>query len=172
MVGPGEAVTERLSCRRPCASVADEYERLFTQPSVEAWLRPSPMRAFSRADLDRMARRDIAHWNEHGFGPWEVREREGGAFVGRGGLNRTVVAGETAVELPWAVMPSLQGRGYATEMARAAIEAARAQGLDRIVSLTLPANAASRRVMEKCGLRFIREMEHVGLPHVLYELTL
>lgn len=172
MVGRAEAVTERLLCRRPAGAVADEYERLFTDPAVEAWLRPDPMRPFSRPDLERMARRDIAHWSEHGFGPWEVREREGGAFVGRGGLNRTVVGGETAVELPWAVMPAFQRRGYATEMARAAIGVASEVGLDRVVSLTLPSNVASRRVMERCGLRFAGEIQHVGLPHVLYELTL
>lgn len=172
MVGPAEAVTGRLLCRRPASAVADEYESLFKQPEVEVWLRPDPMRGFSRVDMERMARRDIAHWIEHDYGPWEVREREGGAFVGRGGLNRTIVAGERAVELPWAVMPGLQGRGYATEMALAAVEVARELGLDRIVSLTLPSNVASRRVMEKCGLEFSGEIEHVGLPHVLYELKL
>lgn len=172
MVGPAEAVTERLLCRRPGVTVADDYESLFTRPQVEAWLRPDPMRPFSRVDLDRMARRDLAHWGQHGFGPWEVREREGGAFVGRGGLNRTVVDGEQVVELPWAVMPAMQGSGYATEMAVAAVGVARGLGIDRVVSLTLPDNLASRRVMEKCGLEFSREIGHVGLPHVLYELTL
>ncbi len=119
-----------------------------------------------------MARRDRAHWDRYGYGPWAVREREGGAFVGRGGLARAKVAGQIEVELPWAVMPALQRHGYATEMALAAVEAARAANLERIVSLTLPANRASRRVMEKVGLDFVGEIEHVGLPHLLFELEL
>ena len=34
--------------------------------------------------------------------------------------------------------------------------------------MTLPDNHASRRVMEKIGLRFDRDVVHRGLPHVLY----
>lgn len=172
MVASGEALTADLLCLRPGASAASDYERLFTDPAVERWLRPEPMRPFSRADLQQMARRDQAHWRRHGYGPWVVRERESGALVGRGGLAWATVAGRREVELPWAVMPSLQGRGYATQMAEAAIEAAREAGLGTVVSLTLPSNLASRRVMDKAGLRQVGEIEHVGLPHVLYELEL
>jgi RimJ/RimL family protein N-acetyltransferase len=172
MVGPGEAVTEDLICLRPGATAADDYQRLFTEPAVEKWLRPDPMRPFSRPDLEQMARRDQAHWQRHGYGPWVVREREGGAFVGRGGLAWAVVQGRREVELPWAVMPALQNRGYATEMALAAIAAARSLQLGRVVSLTLTGNVASRRIMEKAGLSYVAEVEHVGLPHLLYELEL
>jgi [ribosomal protein S5]-alanine N-acetyltransferase len=38
------------------------------------------------------------------------------------------------------------------------------------VAFTLPDNVASRRVMEKVGFRYEREVEHVDLPHVLYRL--
>jgi RimJ/RimL family protein N-acetyltransferase len=40
------------------------------------------------------------------------------------------------------------------------------------VSFTLPHNAASRRVMEKAGLTYERDITHAGLPHVLYRLKL
>lgn len=172
MVGAGEAVTERLLCLQPGVGTASDYRMLFTDPAIERWLRPEPMKPFSRNELEKMARRDRAHWDQYGFGPWAVREREGGAFVGRGGLAWATVAGDREVELPWAVMAGLQGRGYATEMARAAIEVARKVGLERVVSLTLPANLPSRRVMEKVGLREVDEISHAGLPHVLCELRL
>ena len=172
MVGANEAVTENLLCLRPGAATAGDYEGVFAEPAVQRWLRPPPMPPFSAADFERMARRDRAHWDRHGYGPWAVREREGGAFVGRGGLAWATVAGERQVELPWAVSPALQNRGYATEMALAAIETAREAGLHRVVSLALPDNLASRRVMEKAGLRYVAEIEHVGLPHLLFELDL
>ena len=42
-------------------------------------------------------------------------------------------------------------------------------GLERrIVAFTLVDNIASRRVMEKAEFEYERELEHVGLPHVLY----
>ncbi len=172
MVGSSEAVTDNLLCLRPGVTTVDDYEQLFLDPDVGCWIRPEPLAPFSRADLERMASRDRAHWDAHGFGPWAVREREGGAFVGRGGLAWAMVDGKREVELPWAVMPSKQGRGYATEMASAAIVTARDAGLERLVSLTLPHNLASRRVMEKIGLSFAGEIQHASLPHVLYELEL
>lgn len=172
MVASGEAVTRNLLCLRPGATTADDYERLFTDPAIECWLRPEPMKPFSRADLERMARRDQAHWERHGYGPWAFRERDSGEFVGRGGLAWATVGGEREVELPWAVTPAFQNRGYATEMAMAALDIAREAGLERVVSLTLPSNLASRRIMEKIGLNYSGEIEHVGMTHVLYLLEL
>ena len=32
-------------------------------------------------------------------------------------------------------------------------------------------NAASRGVMEKVGFRYDRELDHAGLPHVIYRLS-
>ena len=87
------------------------------------------------ADFERMARRDRAHWDRHGYGPLGgAGNGRGGAFVGRGGLAWATVAGERQVELPWAVSPARRNRGYATEMALAAIETAREAGLPRVVS--------------------------------------
>lgn len=172
MVGESEAVTEHLVCRRPGVTTADAYVHLFTDPSIGRWLRPEPLRPFNPADLRRMAARDRAHWLRHGYGPWAVRHRESGDFVGRGGLAWATIEGRRQVELPWAVMTGFQNRGYATEMATAAIEVARHSGLERLVSLTLPDNLASRRVMEKAGLEFVGEIDHAGLPHRLYVLEL
>jgi len=172
LVGASEAITEHLLCLRPGVSTADDYERLFLDPAVGCWIRPEPLTPFNRSDMERMTSRDRAHWDAHGYGPWAMRERESGDFVGRGGLAWATVQGRREVELPWAVVSSKQGNGYATEMATAAIETARKAGLDRVVSLTLPDNLASRRVMEKVGLQFTGEIEHAGLPHVLYVLEL
>ncbi|MDQ5895355.1 MAG: family N-acetyltransferase, partial [Actinomycetota bacterium] len=60
MIASGEAITAELICLRPGASTAHDYELLFTDPEVERWLRPEPMRPFTRADLAQMARRDQA----------------------------------------------------------------------------------------------------------------
>lgn len=170
MVGPAEAVTERLVCARPAAANLHDYRDLFAEPEINRWLRPDPLEPFTRPEADRLYRHDRSHWRQYGFGPWAVREREGGLFVGRGGLAWTTVDGERVVELPWAIRTSLHGRGYATEQAQAALVAARNEGLRRVVSLTLPHNLASRRVMEKIGLVCVGHVTHAGMPHVLYEM--
>ncbi len=105
----------------------------------------------------------------HGFGLWCARDRETGAFLGRGGLTMLVVAGRGGVEDGWAIAPDRWGEGLATELGAAGIEVAeRDLGIDELVSLTLPANTASRRVMEKLGFHYERDVDHRGLPHVLY----
>ncbi len=95
-----------------------------------------------------------------------------GAFAGRAGLNTTHVAGEPVVELAWAIVGPARGRGLAGRAAVAAVAAARELELEEVVSFTLPDNLASRRVMEKAGLAFDRDITHAGLPHVLYRLRL
>jgi RimJ/RimL family protein N-acetyltransferase len=54
----------------------------------------------------------------------------------------------------------------------AAILVARRRRICRLVAFRLVDNVASRRVMENAGMRLVGEIEHAGLPHVLYELDL
>jgi RimJ/RimL family protein N-acetyltransferase len=111
-----------------------------------------------------------AHWDTHGFGYWLFRDHDGVA-VGRGGLGATDVGGPGGVEVGWAVTPECWGQGYATELGAAAIEVAfNRLGLTEVVSYTMVENRASRRVMEKLGFEYEREVMHANLPHVLYRL--
>jgi ribosomal-protein-alanine N-acetyltransferase len=122
----------------------------------------------SDADVAAHAARHAAHWQEHGFGYWALRDRATGAFVGRGGLQRRVVAGSEEVEVGWAIVPERWNEGLATELAEAAVQQAERLGLPSIVAFTQPENGASRRVMEKAGFRYERDIVHADLPHVLY----
>ena len=71
--------------------------------------------------------------------------------------------------MTWTIAADRWGEGLATELGAAAVEvAARDLGLEELISLTLPENAASRRVMEKLGFAYERDVVQRGLPHVLY----
>ena len=171
---PDEACAERpravVSLRPPESRDEASLRRLLFDPAVAPWLRPKPLRPFTEADPHALLVRDLRHWEEHGWGPWIVEAEDG--FAGRAGLSTTHVAGERAVELAWAIVGPAQGRGMATDAAIAAVARAREIGLPEVVSFTLPDNRASRRVMEKAGLAFDRDITHAGLPHVLYRLVL
>jgi RimJ/RimL family protein N-acetyltransferase len=159
-----------VNLRPPESRDEASYRRLLFDPAVTPWLRPKPLRPFTEADPPALLVRDLRHWEEHGWGPWVVESEDG--FAGRAGLAKTRVAGEQTVELAWSVVGAAHGRGLATAAARAAVDWARELGLPEVVSFTLPENAASRRVMEKAGLAFDRDITHAGLPHVLYRLDL
>lgn len=156
--------------RAPESRDEASYRRLLFDPAVAPWLRPRPLRPFTEADPPALLVRDLRHWEEHGWGPWVVEDAE--EFAGRAGLATVHVAGETAVELAWAIVGPAQGRGLATAAAVAGVAYGREVGLEEIVSFTLPDNVASRRVMEKAGLVFDRDITRAGLPHVLYRLRL
>ena len=126
----------------------------------------------SPAGVDAQIERMTATGSSNGFGLYAWLDRETGALVARGGPQRTVVGGRDEVEIGWAVVPDRWGQGLATELGAASVAHAFGPlGLADVVSFTLIDNRASRRVMEKLGFAYEDEIEHAGLPHVLYRLS-
>ncbi|MBV9818204.1 MAG: GNAT family N-acetyltransferase [Solirubrobacterales bacterium] len=126
-----------------------------------------------RATSERYLTDNLAHWERHGFGMYALRERDGGRFVGRAGVRRLRLGDRDEIELAYALCAEDWGRGLAVAACRTLLGLAqRAQLADSLIAITLPSNHRSRRVMEKAGLVFEREVEHVGLPHVLYRRRL
>jgi RimJ/RimL family protein N-acetyltransferase len=67
--------------------------------------------------------------------------------------------GEGRVEIAYGIVPSYEGRGYATEAARALIEfALQDPAVRHVHAHTLPARNASTRVLAKCGFAFRGEV--------------
>jgi ribosomal-protein-alanine N-acetyltransferase len=131
-----------------------------------------PARLRTADSVDRVLRETIAHWERWGFGPWTIVERGSGRVVGRVGLARTMVLGCPEVEAEWFLSGDVWGRGYATEMAGEAVRVAfEVLKLDEVVALTVPANVASQAVVRKLGFHHEGEIEHAGIPHVLFRLT-
>jgi ribosomal-protein-alanine N-acetyltransferase len=160
--------TARLRLRRPRPEDLAAYVRMHQDPVVMATLGG----VWDPAGTGAFFARILEHWTQHGFGWWTVLDLPSGRFAGRGGLRRAEVAGRHEVEVGYALKPEFWGRGLATELALASVEAAfQMLGLQALVCFTLRTNRASRRVMEKVGFRFEREGLHAGLPHVFCRLT-
>ncbi len=137
-------------------------------PRVGPWHRPTDREdAFSREECDAFARRHAAHWTRFGYGLWLVRTPDGEP-VAWGGAHHTEIGGRAEIELAWSVASAHWGKGLALGLARAGLELTAARGLTGVISYTRTDNARSIRVMEKAGLRRERELEHAGLPHVVY----
>jgi RimJ/RimL family protein N-acetyltransferase len=161
-------LTPRLVCERLVPEHADELSGLLLDPRVVRTLWPRDELP-TELDVRESLRAKVDHWERHGFGMWLARDRETGEMVGRGGLQYTYTAGLNDVEAGWAVVPERWGQGLGTELAHACVEAAFGPlGLLELVAFTLPDNTASRRVMEKAGFTYERDIVHAGLPHVLY----
>ncbi|XYI02651.1 GNAT family N-acetyltransferase [Sorangium sp. So ce1128] len=105
----------------------------------------------------------IGHWNLRGYGVWAVEELGTGRLIGRAGLLHP--EGWADAELNWMIEPSLTGRGFATEAARAALSFAWTElGFERLISLVRPENAASTRVAAKLGGLLAETIEFMGGP--------
>jgi RimJ/RimL family protein N-acetyltransferase len=112
----------------------------------------------------------------HGF--WVIEKASGEIVGGAGFKGEPDAAG--MVEIAYGIVPSRQGRGYATEAARALIHfAARDARVRTIRAHTLPEGNASTKVLGKCGFthvgdvvdpedgpvwRWERTARHIGTP--------
>jgi ribosomal-protein-alanine N-acetyltransferase len=131
-----------------------------------------PDGAPSLAQVRSLLVRDADHWKRHRWGPWMVRDAGTRAAIGRVGLKHCEVGGREEVELAWMVAADRWGEGLATEMAAEAVRVAfELLALPDVVAFTLVDNVASRRVMDHLGMAYERDIEHAGLPHVLYRLA-
>jgi RimJ/RimL family protein N-acetyltransferase len=111
-------------------------------------------------------------WERSGFGPWAAVEKHTGRWLGQIGLNELPSwPGPDRIEVGWELDPSVWGQGLATEGGRAALAYGfEVVGLERIISVARADNAASRRVMDKCGLVLQEERTHKGALAVWYAL--
>lgn len=159
--------TQRLVLRGMTEDDLDGYEAMFSDERVYQWFGGQVV---DRAEMWRSIALHLGHWVLRGFGQWSLQHRVTGELVGRAGLWQP--EGWPGLEVGWAVAPALWKRGYATEAGAAARDwAFEHLGVHEVVSVTLPHNTASRRVMEKLGLTFDR-MEHVkGLDQVVYRIS-
>lgn len=139
--------TERLILRPWAESDAADFSALLSErgngtPPVER----------IRASIGEL----LAATETTGIALLPIERRDGGDFIGYCGL----IIGRTTVEEPeiaYELFQHAHGRGYATEAARAVLEAAVATGRKRLWSTVRTWNTPSFRVLEKLGF----ERDHV-----------
>jgi ribosomal-protein-alanine N-acetyltransferase len=167
-MGLPEIETERLLLRQFTPADLDAYaERIFADPQVTRFL---PRRDIPpRERTERVLKYFGEHWQKHGFGDWAVTDRVDGQLIGQCGLNLVPEAGE--VEVEYSLAKAYWGWGIATEAARASVRFGfETLRLERIIALADPQNIASRRVMEKVGLTYQKEVFFFGMQLVFYQL--
>jgi RimJ/RimL family protein N-acetyltransferase len=107
------------------------------------------------------------HWLLRGYGPWAVEEKATGTYVGTCGL--WFPEGWIAPEITWALVPGNYGRGFATEAARGALNAAYTRfGWTTAVSVIAVANPASIAVAERLGAVREETIEYRYGPAYVY----
>lgn len=145
--------TERLILRQFQQSDLDAYAEMCADPEVMRYIGEG--KPLDRAGAWRVMATHLGHWQLRGYGLWALEEKATGRLMGRAGLWNP--EGWPGLEAGWLLHRPYWGRGFATEAGRAAMDAAfRVLGVDHVISIIHPANAASIRVAERLGETFER----------------
>ena len=144
--------TERLILR--------EYTMDDFVPLYQIMSDPETMRHYP-APFDEEKTRGWIEWNldnykKYGWGLWAVVLKESGDFIGDCGITMQSVDGETFPEIGYHLRKEWQGKGLATEAAKACKEFARQKGFAKIISYMKSDNIPSRRVAERNGMKFVK----------------
>jgi RimJ/RimL family protein N-acetyltransferase len=159
--------TERLILRMFREADLDDYAEICADPEVMRYLGHG--QPLARAEAWRQMAMIIGHWQLRGYGLYAVEERAGGRLVGRIGFFNP--EGWPGFELGWMLGRRHQGRGYATEGARAALRCAFEElGREKVISLIQPPNEASIRVAVRLGEKLEGETEIFGKRVLIYGL--
>jgi RimJ/RimL family protein N-acetyltransferase len=158
--------TPRLRLRPLEPADAGPLHEVYSHPLVEAWIGPhTEQRVAEEIEYQR------AGQAERGWSVWAVERRDDDRFLGDCGLQPLEHKGPE-VELGYDLHPDVWGQGLATEAASAVVEAALGPlGITTVVAVVKPANAASRRVLEKAGLRERGRRGAYGELMVKYEVS-
>jgi RimJ/RimL family protein N-acetyltransferase len=112
----------------------------------------------------------IQHWKQHGFGVWAVVDKASSKLLGHCGLN--FLPNSPEVEVLYRLDQGYWNQGIATEATKASLRYGFEEvKLDKIVAITAPEHLASRRVMEKAGLKYEKDAHFYNLDVVYYALT-
>jgi RimJ/RimL family protein N-acetyltransferase len=153
--------TPRLVLRQFTEDDVDNLFSLNGDPEVMRYLgRPTPREVlrdeiipFHLGVYERLDR----------LGHWAAESASSGEFLGWFHFRPGPAGDITNVELGYRLLRSAWNHGYGSEGSRALISMGfNDLGVQRVFAHTMTVNAASRRVLEKCGLTLVRTTAYEG----------
>lgn len=167
--------TARLILRPFTRTDFDSFAAYWADPNMARYTRGG--QPVNRADAWPRFLQHPGHWAMCGFGFWAVEEKSTGLMIGEAGfidLMRDYHPKVNGVpEIGWAIAPSAQRKGYATEAAQAVVAWGRQHfGPIRVIAAVNQANIPSIRVAEKCGFTECLRADFNGRPAVFLDQIL
>jgi RimJ/RimL family protein N-acetyltransferase len=173
--------TQRLILRQFTEDDAALLLELDSDPEVMRFIGP---RQYTDLDGYRLQIRDriVRHYGQGpGLGCWAILDKAGGEFLGwvflrparEHKMAEEIGFRDGELELGYRLRRCAWNKGIATEASQAVLSHALAQpGPVHVVAVALVGNLASTRVMEKVGLKKVRQVTLTGFdqPGVVYAL--
>ena len=158
LIAPFES--ERLYYRELLPEDAEAMFAMDNNPEVHRYLGKNPTQSIeeTRKVINYVRQQYI----DNGVGRMAAILKETNEFIGWGGLKleRNVNGHETFYDIGYRLLPQFWGKGYATESAIAFVDYGfNVLKAEKICAYADADNKASRRALEKAGLRYISTFE-------------
>ncbi|MBI3510412.1 MAG: GNAT family N-acetyltransferase [Bacteroidetes bacterium] len=158
--------TSRLRFRDMLVADAEILFELNSDPEVIRYTDDPPFNSLEKTRIFIEER--LAAYAKAGYGRWIAELKENKEVIGWCGLKFVEEKKET--DVGYRFFRKFWGKGYGTESCGAALEYGFEKlGVKKIFAEARKENAASIRIMEKCGMKFLRESKGCEGETVIYE---
>lgn len=157
--------TKRLFMRPLEVGDLENICLLDTDPEIRSYF---PEGALTNEQAKRELDRNILEWERWGHGIFAMFEKETNVFVGRCGFARL---SSGVIEFGYLLLKPYWGKGYATEATQAILDwGFENTDIDCVVGFAPLDHLASRRVLEKVGMKYCNTDFYQEIECVFYEL--
>lgn len=159
--------TERLLLRPLTIEDASALHRLNSDERVMRYIGPLQQSVEDTAHYLQTS--PLRDYQLYGYGRHAVIHKDSGEFIGFCGLKYLADLQET--DIGYRLHPDYWGQGLALEAAQAAMKFGQHQlNLKRIIGLAMPDNQPSIRLLQKLGMRYEKQVAHLGTECVCYSV--
>jgi RimJ/RimL family protein N-acetyltransferase len=144
--------TARLTLEPLAEAHADEMVTVLADPGLYAYIGGTAPALDALRDRYRRLVAGPGPGRPERWLNWVLRRRDDGRLVGTVQATVTGEPGAAHAEIAWIVGARDQGRGFASEAARALVDWLRAHGTARITACVDPDHLASQAVARRAGL--------------------
>lgn len=155
--------TERLYINPPTTISLDNWYNLQCDHQVIQYI--GNARPLSKLQLKKNLYKSIEHFKKHNYSFFDINLKSNNNFIGVAGLfNLEFDEKNKDIEIGYKFNKNYWGKGLATESAKTIID----YGLNKIKLKNIyacchPDNKASKNVIKKCGMKYIRQYTYKGL---------
>jgi len=160
--------TERLLLRKFTPANLDELINLRSDEEVIKYLGGKKLQ--NPEAIAKRLKVYIDCYEKFGFGVCAIIWKETCEIIGWSGLMPLDDTSE--IEVGYGMIKEFWGKGIGYECAMAWLKYGfEKANLERIVAVASPENTGSRRIMEKCGMRYEKTETHYGMECVFYAVS-
>lgn len=134
---------------------------------------------FSKKENEEWLEKQLAYYQQYGFGIWAIMEKQSGKIIGNAGLNHTEISlkGKTQkiVEIGYLLHRDFWGKGYGSEAARMCAKYGfETLGLEEVYCLIKEDNLSSLKVAKKLSMQkvgeYLKSYKGKKINHFVFKL--